>query len=107
MGCMMVAFVANTNLLELRGLQTAIDEAYVNDATVTVTIKDDCGSNVTGQAWPAIMNYVSGSNGDYRAIISSAVQIKAGKKYFAEISASGGASEIGFWRYAFRPQTRQ
>jgi len=104
---MMVAFVANTNILELRGLQTAVDDAYVNNATVTVTIKDDCGSNVAGQTWPATMTYVSASNGDYRVIVSSAVQIKAGKKYFAEISATGGASEIGFWRYPFRPQTRQ
>ena len=93
---MMVAFVANTNVLELRGLQAAIDQTYVNDATVTVTIKDDCGSNVAGQTWPAAMNHVEGSNGDYRVIISSAVQINSGKKYFAEISATGGASEIGF-----------
>jgi len=104
---MMVAFVANTNVLELQGLQDAIDQTYVNDATVTVTIKDDCGSNVAGQAWPAAMNYVSASNGTYRLIVASTLQIKSGKKYFAEISVNGGASEIGFWRYPFRPQTRQ
>lgn len=104
---MMVAFVANTNVLELRGLQSAIDQTYVNDATVTVTIKDDCGSNVAGQTWPAAMNYVADSDGDYRVIVASTVQIKSGKKYFAEISVMGGASEVGFWKYAFRPQTRQ
>ena len=96
----MVAFVANTNIIELRGLQAAIDESYVNDAVVFVTIKDDCGSNVAGQAWPAAMSYVEGSSGDYRLILASALQIKAGKKYFAEISATGGQSEIGFWKYA-------
>lgn len=104
---MMVAFVANTNVLELRGLQAAIDQTYVNDASVTVTIKDDCGNNVAGQTWPAAMNYVTGSNGDYRLIVASTLQIKSGKKYFAEISATGSASEIGFWKYPFRPQTRQ
>tara|TARA_R110000868_G_scaffold276699_1_gene536417 strand:- start:47 stop:358 length:312 start_codon:yes stop_codon:yes gene_type:complete len=103
----MTAFVANTNVLELRGLQLAITEAYLNNATVSVTVKDDCGDNVSGQTWPATMNYVSASNGDYRAILLNTVALQSGKKYFAEISATGVNSEVGFWRYSFRPQTRQ
>lgn len=103
----MTAFVANTNVLELRGLKSAIDDTYVNDATVTVTVKDDCGVSVSGQTWPATMVYVADSDGDYRVILMNTLQFKAGKKYFAEISVMGGASEVGFWRYDFRPKTRQ
>lgn len=103
----MTAFVANTNVLELRGLQEAIAATYINNATVSVTIKDDCGDNVAGQTWPLTMVYVTGSSGDYRATLFSTVALQAGKRYFAEISVTGPSSEIGFWRYAFRPQTRQ
>jgi hypothetical protein len=104
---MMAAFVANTNILELRGLQIATDETYVNDATVSVTVKDDCGLVVSGQTWPALMQYVSASNGDYRLTIANTLQLKSGKQYFAEITATNGGSATGFWRYPFRPQTRQ
>lgn len=103
----MTAFVANTNVLELRGLQEAIAATYINNATVSVTIKDDCGDNVAGQTWPLTMVYVTGSSGDYRATLFSTVALQSGKRYFAEISVTGPSSEIGFWRYAFRPQTRQ
>ena len=103
----MTAFVANTNVLELRGLQEAIDETYVNNATVSVTVKDDCGDNVAGQTWPATMVYVTGTDGDYRFILFNTVELQAGKRYFAEITVNGPSNEVGFWRYAFRPQTRQ
>jgi len=93
--------------LELRGLKQAVDDEYVNDAVVTVTVKDECGDIVSGQTWPASMVYVTGSNGDYRLILLNTLQVKSGKKYFAEISANGSASEIGFWKYQFRPKTRQ
>jgi hypothetical protein len=103
----MTAFVANTNVLELRGLQEAIEGNYVNNAVVSVTVKDDCGDLVSGQTWPATMVYVTGSDGDYRCILFNTVAFQAGKRYFAEITVTGPDSEIGFWRYAFRPQMRQ
>ena len=103
----MAAFVANTNVLELRGLQIAVDETYVNNATVSVTVKDDCGVVVSGQTWPALMQYVESSDGDYRLTLANSLQLKSGKRYFAEITATTGGSGTGFWRYPFRPQTRQ
>ena len=103
----MTAFIANTNVLELRGLQEAIGDTYVNDANVVVTVKDDCGVAVSGQAWPTTMDYVAASNGDYRCILLNTINLQSGKRYFAEVTVSGDYAEIGFWRYAFRPQTRQ
>lgn len=103
----MTAFVANTNVLELRGLQEAIDQTYVNDATVVVTVKDDCGDPVSGQTWPTTMSYVASSSGDYRCTLLSTISLQSGKRYFAEITVDGPSSQTGFWRYEFRPQARQ
>ncbi len=103
----MTAFVGNTNVLDLTGLQEAIEGNYVNNAVVSVTVKDDCGELVAGQTWPSTMVYVNESNGDYRCILFNTIELQAGKRYFAEITVTGPSSEIGFWRYAFRPQMRQ
>jgi hypothetical protein len=102
----MTAFVANTNVLELRGLKSAIEDAFVNDATVSVTIKDASGANVAGVVWPLTLAYVATSDGDYRAIIPHGAALTAGRQYTALISADGGTNRVGFWRFVFRPLDR-
>lgn len=105
---MMSVYVSNTNVLEVRGLQEAISGDYVNSgATVTVTVVNDCGAAVSGVSWPVSMQYVAGTNGDYRAIIPSSASFSSGEVYFAEISANAGVNKIGFWRHKFRPVNRQ
>lgn len=102
----MVAFVGNTNLLEIRGLKSAVEGAFVNNATVTVTIKDANGNNVSGQTWPTTMSYVSASSGDYRAVIEDDAALLPRQTYTAEISVNAGVDRIGFWKYVFKPQDR-
>jgi hypothetical protein len=103
----MTAFVANTNNLELLGLQNASNGAYVNDATVSVTVKDASGTNVVGENWPISMNYVSGSNGDYRCVLIDTLSFSPGMTYTANISVNAGANRIAFWSYDFRVLTRK
>lgn len=102
----MTAFVANTNLLELIGLKSAVEDTAINDATVAVTIKDAGGVNVTGVTWPVTMDYVAASSGDYRAVVPHGAALVSGRQYTAEISVNAGADRIGFWRYVFRPLDR-
>lgn len=102
----MVAFVGNTNLLEIRGLKSAVEGTFINNATVTVTVKDASGSNVTGQTWPTSMSYVVASSGDYRAVIEDDAVLAARQTYTAEITVNAGVNRIGFWRYVFKPQDR-
>jgi hypothetical protein len=100
------AFVGSTNVLELRGLKNAVDDEFIDDATVTVTVKDAAGTNVSGQGWPLTMDYVADSDGDYRAILENDIAFVARRTYFAHISANAGTNRIATWKFAFTPQTR-
>lgn len=102
----MVAFVGNTNLLEIRGLKSAVEGTFINDATVTVTVKNASGANVSGQTWPAAMSYVAASSGDYRAVIEDDAALMPRQTYTAEITVNAGVNRIGFWKYVFKPQDR-
>lgn len=102
----MTAFVGNTNLLTLEGLKDHITGSYINDASVEVTVKDKNGTAVTGQTWPEPMDYVPGSNGNYRAVIEHDVAFTAKQKYYAHIDANAGAERIGHWEFEFKPLKR-
>lgn len=102
----MTAFVANTNNLDLIGLRNAATGTYVNDADVKVTVKDKAGSEVSGETWPLTMDYVTGSQGDYRGVISHEAALAAGQWYTAEITANADGVSVAFWQYSFKAERR-
>jgi hypothetical protein len=102
----MTTFVANTNLIELIDVKGAIEDEFVNNATVSVTIKDASGTNVAGVTWPLTMAYVADSDGEYRAIMPHGAALVSGRQYTAEISLDAGENRVGFWRHVFRPLDR-
>lgn len=103
----MPVFVANTNVLELLGLKNEISGAFINTATVTVTVKDkDTLAAVTGMTWPAPMPNVAASQGDYRLILEDDLALIAKKNYIAFIDADNGPNEKGHWEFPFKPETR-
>jgi hypothetical protein len=102
----MTAFVANTNVLDLIGLKNELSGASIDNATVTVTIKDDQGVNVAGATWPLTMSYVAASAGDYRAFLSEDLGFIAKGKYIAAIDADGGTNLVGHWELNFKPLAR-
>jgi hypothetical protein len=91
--------------LRIKGLFNVADDAFVNNATVIVTVKDSAGNEVSGQVWPTTMDYVAASNGNYRAVIEDDAGFVAGDSYTAHITADDGGS-IGFWKFPFIPKTR-
>lgn len=99
----MPSFVGNTNLLELIGLQDSITDDYVNDADVTVTVYDAAGDAVTAEL---DMVYVTGSDGNYRAILSDTVELVARQRYVASIMADAGPDRIARWEFRFKPTVR-
>jgi hypothetical protein len=101
----MTGFVANTNVLELDGLQDAIAQTYINAATVTVTVKDAAGSPVVGQTWPATMAYVTSSNGKYRCELDNTLELEARTVYYAHIQVED-AGRTAFWKFLFKAQER-
>src|SRR4051812_29707148 len=102
----MTAFVANTNLVELIGLKSEVEGVYINDATLTCTIKTTAGVAVTGETWPVPMDYVAASNGNYRGVIADAVDLIAHTSYVAHIDVDAGPDRVGHWEFKFKALTR-
>ncbi len=100
-----VAFVKNTNLLEVIGLKDAVAGTFINDAAVTATIKDKAGVVVSGQSFPVTLVYVAGSNGDYRATLTKDLLLLDDIEYIAEITATATAGD-GFWKFPFVAECR-
>ena len=64
----------NDNCVTLTGLFNKITQTFVNDATVSVTIKDGEAVLINAQAMP----YVAASDGVYRTVILSTVAFPNG-----------------------------
>lgn len=63
------ALLINTdNLIEVKRLKDASNDADVNDATITAQVKNAAGAVIIGST-PIPVNYVSGSAGKYQGII--------------------------------------
>lgn len=90
----LVLYIDNDNRIKLSGLKDA-DDTYQNSATVTVTLKDASGNEVSGQSWPLTMSYVSGSDGNYQAVLDDGLSLTAGQRLTAvvDVSSSGLTAE--------------
>ena len=95
----------NENLVEIAGLRNSATDAYINDATVAVTIKDAAGNTVSGDTFPKTMAYVAASNGTYQAMLSDLLVLTPGRHYTAEITASSGGIDAR-WEIPLRSATR-
>ena len=105
-----IAFVDNTNMLTLSGLTSEDEAAVINNATVTVTVKDESDTAVSGETWPVTMDYITDSQGNYRAMISSTVEFEVGGKYTAviDVDASDTSIErVAHWEFPFTAQVRK
>jgi hypothetical protein len=100
-------FVGNTNEIELLGLKSEIEETFIDDAAVTVTVKDADGNSIAGQSWPATLTFVDGSEGDYRGTLEHDLDLEAGEEYVAHVDANAGANRRGHWEFAFTAKTRR
>ena len=98
-------FPDNDNLLEVDGLKNAATGAYLNSATVTVTLVDEDGNNVTGVVDLA-MDYVADSSGKYRATLKDTLSLTAEERYAAQISANAGDDLQGYWEFELRTRVR-
>jgi hypothetical protein len=90
-------YIGNDHAIELRGLKDEISNDFLNAATVTVTLKDSAGANVSGASWPIAMTFITGTNGVYRATLPDELAIVDGRRYTAVVVADGGANKRGQW----------
>lgn len=104
-----IAFVGNTNNLEINGLKSEIEGQFLNIATITVTIKDANGVDVAGEPWPQTMAYLPGSDGNYVLGLSRVLDFTNGAKYTAYIDADASdtsTERFAHWQFPFTAQTR-
>ncbi len=104
-----IAFIGNTNDLLLTGLKSEIEDAFLTDATITVTVKDAAGANVAGETWPKTMTYVAGTDGEYVCGLSYLLELAKDQKYTAIIDADAtdtSAERIGHWEFTFTARVR-
>jgi len=102
----MKIYIGNDNLLTVDELKNAATGAYINDATVTATLTDADGTEVTGQTWPTTLAYIAASNGTYRGSLSNGLSLDRSKEYRLEVAANGGAGLVGEWTYRVYPAWR-
>lgn len=100
----MEAYITNTNVLTLTGLTNSVSGAAINNATVTVTIKDGAGSTLAG-ASGLTMDYVAASNGTYRATLPDTLPFVE-TAYCAHITVDGGPNQKAAFQYLFRARPR-
>ncbi len=98
-------YIGNDTQIDVTGLQNADDSSYLNAATVTVTVKDLSGTEVSGISWPVTLSYESASNGNYSGAIDKALSITEGATYHIEITAAESGLDA-FWRIRALAQYR-
>lgn len=82
-----IILVENDNVVELDGLRNPVTGAFLNAATVDITITDSAGVEVAGETWPLSIPFVSGSDGIYRVVLDKVIEFIAGQRYTAVINA--------------------
>lgn len=90
-------YVDNDSVIEVAALANAQAGTDINDATVTVHLKDAAGADVAGETWPKAMEYVDGSNGIYRATLPYTLSLSPGARYTATIIADANAGLRAQW----------
>lgn len=99
-----VIYLENDNLVALSGLKNVVTGAYVNTATVRLTLTDMGGSVVPGVD-DVVMQYQEGSDGDYYGIIQDTVSL-TDSYYMAEVTADAGGGLKAKWVKRIRATTR-
>jgi len=82
-------FIGNDNMLQISGVRDAANGIYLNNASLQVTLIDAATeTEIAGQAWPAAMSYVSGSDGVYRLTLEYDLDVISRQVLIAQLEGS-------------------
>ena len=103
------AFVGNTLVVSLTDVKNSQTGTADIGATVTCTVRDSAGNEVTGVNWPVSMPYDANAvdGAGYYGVVDSTLAIKNGRQYIVEINATGSSSEVGKWSYPITADIRE
>lgn len=102
-----ILFADNDMVLEISKLRNDVTGAFLNAAMVTVRLLNEDGTPVTGSAWPLPLDYVSDSEGVYRAILADTLVLTNASRYIAEVIADAGGGLRAKWALDCICRTRQ
>lgn len=91
-------YINSDNVIQLDVFYDALNGVYLNAGTVTASMKDLSGTNVSGESWPISLSYVAESNGKYQATVDKDLVLVEGQTYFIEITASQSGIDKFFRR---------
>jgi hypothetical protein len=99
---MITHFAGGNTVIEWDKLLDQLNDQFVNDATVTFTVRNASGAAISG-AENIPMPYRAGTNGRYRGLLLSTVELAIDGDYWIEITATKTGFE-GFRREQLRVQ---
>ena len=104
----MNVWIDNSNLVELNGLKDKSADAYMNTASVRLTLFEPGGvTEVASATWPLALTYVTSSNGIYRGSITNLANFVEGHIYRAVVTASVSGGLVGKWNVPTKAITRE
>lgn len=96
---------AGSRYIKDSGVYDTVTETFLNDATVTFTLKDSSNVAVSGASGVS-MSYVTGTRGVYEGVLEDGVSLTAGSTYYLEITATGSGDRVGFRRIQYEAEYR-
>ena len=91
-------YIGSDNVLRLDIFRDEIEGEYLNSATVTATVRDLAGNEITGVSWPITLTYVASSNGRYQATVDAAASVTENSQYYVYYTAVQGSIDKQFRR---------
>jgi hypothetical protein len=90
-------YIGNSMLLTATGVHFENEVDFLNDATVEATVKNLDGTEISGQTWPLILDYIAASNGNYSGILSNELSLTEKKAYNVFLTIIKDAN-VGYWK---------
>ena len=99
-------YLSNDNLLSVANLRNSSSGSFMNDATVTATLKDTGGTNVSGQTFPVTLSYIAESDGNYQTTLENTLVMTEDTTYITTITATSSSGLYAEWEMTLTAKKR-
>lgn len=91
-----ILYIDNTGYIQLQGYKNGLTGEYINDAIVSLEVKDKEGQSVSGLLPSIPLSYESGSNGNYSATLSEDAEVVNNQIIKAKVTATSSGIKSTF-----------
>lgn len=96
---------SNDMVIEVADLINSITGAFIDDAVIQATLKDEQGADVAGQVWPVTIPF-SSTPGLYQVTVDKAVEVLDDTGYLLHVIATAPGNLDAEWRIKVGGETR-